>query len=107
MLYAADIRKAQIRPLCQQGAAVIPAVRIAVQSNHGLHADNGILGLNDPVPVVKASVPGALLIQFLDPQTAEYPILGVLQYFLIMFFHKFCPFLSCCQALPCAFALTA
>ena len=100
MLYAADIRKAQLRPLCQQGAAVIPAVRIAVQSNHGFHADNGILGLNDPIPVVKASVPGALLIQFLDPQTAEYPILGVLQYFLIMFFHKFCPFLSCCQALP-------
>ncbi len=100
MLYTADIRKAQLRPLCQQGAAVIPAVRIAVQSNHGFHADNGILGLNDPVPVIKASVPGALLIQFLDPQTAEYPILGVLQYFLIMFFHKFCPFLSCCQALP-------
>jgi len=35
MLYAADIGKAQLCPLCQQGTAVIPAGRVAGQRNHG------------------------------------------------------------------------
>ena len=77
MLHAADIGKPQFCPLRQQGIAVITAVRITIQRDHGLHADNRIFGLDHPIPVIKASVTGAFFIQLLRPQTAEYPFLGI------------------------------
>lgn len=101
MLYTADICQPQFRPPSQQRIAVITAVRITVQRNHGFHADNCILCLNHPIRVIKSSVTGAFFIHFLRPQTAGHPFLGVLQYFFIMFFHCYTPPISSgCQSIP-------